>query len=58
MGLKTKIIILYFFITLMVLILIGGVLSTSLQEQNLDTISERSIDELNHIDFALTNLIN
>ena len=58
MDLKAKIIILYLFITLMVLILIGGVLSTSLQEQNLNTISKKSIDELSHIDFALTNLIN
>jgi len=58
MDLKARVIILYLFITLMVLILIGGVLSTSLQEQNLNTISEKSIDELSHIDFALTNLIN
>lgn len=58
MDIKTRVIILYLCITLMVLILIGVVLPSSLEEQNLDTISERSLDELNHIDFAITNLIN
>ncbi|MBN1431814.1 MAG: HAMP domain-containing protein [Methanomicrobiaceae archaeon] len=58
MNLRTKVIIIYICITLMVVILIGGVLPTALQKQNLETISEKSLDELRHINFALSNLVN
>jgi len=52
------IVILYVCNGVLVLVLIGGVLPASLQQQNLDTISAHSIDRLEHIDFALTSLIN
>ena len=58
MDLKTKVILLYLFIAVIVLILVGVVLPSSLEKQNIDTISDISIRELKYIDFALTNLIN
>jgi methyl-accepting chemotaxis protein len=57
MKLQSRVLILYLCIALLVLVLIGGVLPTSLHEQNLNTISLDSIDQLRHIDFALTNFI-
>lgn len=58
MSLRSKVIVLYICITLMILILIGGVLPASLHKQNLNTISEKSLEQLGHIDFALTNLVS
>ena len=58
MKLQSRILLLYLVIALLVLVLIGGVLPSSLHKQNLDTVSEDSITQLRHIDFALTNLIN
>jgi signal transduction histidine kinase len=57
MRLQSRVLILYLCIALLVLILIGGVLPASLHQQNLNTISLNSIDQLRHIDFALTNFI-
>ena len=57
MRLQTKVMILYLCIGVLVLGLIGGVLPGSLHKQNLDTITEDSIVQLKHIDFALSNFI-
>lgn len=57
MKLRSRILLLYLCIAVLVLVLIGGVLPTSLHKQNLDTISDDSISQLRHIDFALTNFI-
>ncbi|WP_052418837.1 cache domain-containing protein [Methanolacinia paynteri] len=58
MDLKTKVIFLYLIIAVIVLILVGVVLPSSLEKQNLDTISDISVRELKYIDFSLTNLIS
>jgi len=57
MKLQSRILLLYLVIAVLVLVLIGGVLPSSLHKQNLDTISGDSISQLRHIDFALTNFI-
>ncbi len=57
MKLQSKVLILYLCIAVLVMVLIGGVLPASLHKQNLNTISQNSIDQLRHIDFALTNFI-
>jgi methyl-accepting chemotaxis protein len=57
MKLQSRVLILYVCIALLVLILIGGVLSASLNKQNLESISGDSISQLRHIDFALSNFI-
>ncbi len=58
MKLRSRVLILYLCIALLVLVLIGGVLPSTLHEQNLDTISGDSINQLRHIDFALSNFID
>ena len=58
MNLKTRVVILYLCIAIIVLVFIGGVLPASLQQQNLNTISNDAIDQFRHIDFALANLID
>jgi len=57
MRLQSRVLILYLLIAILVLVLIGGVLPASLQKQNLESISADSINQLRHIDFALTNFI-
>ncbi|MFA4848824.1 MAG: ATP-binding protein [Methanoregula sp.] len=57
MKLQSRVLILYLCIALLVLVLIGGVLPTSLHKQNLEAISGDSIGQLRHIDFALSNFI-
>jgi signal transduction histidine kinase len=57
MNLQSRVLILYLCIAILVMVLIGGVLPASLHKQNLNTISENSIDQLRHIDFALSNFI-
>ena len=57
MKLQSRVLILYLCIALLVLVLIGGVLPTSLHKQNLESISGDSINQLRHIDFALSNFI-
>ncbi|MFA5221797.1 MAG: cache domain-containing protein, partial [Methanoregula sp.] len=57
MKLQSRVLLLYLLIAVLVLVLIGGVLPTTLQQQNLDTISRDSINQLRHIDFALSNFI-
>jgi len=51
------VIILFLCIALLVLVVIGGVLPSSLHRQNLNTVAKNSIDQLSHIDFALSNFI-
>jgi len=43
---------------LLVLVLIGGVLPASLQKQNLNMVSGHYIDQLQHIDFAISSFIS
>ena len=57
MKLQSRVLILYLCIAILVLVLIGGVLPTSLHKQNLDTLSGDSISQLKHINFALSNFI-
>jgi len=57
MKLRSRVLLLYLCIVVLVLVLIGGVLPSTLHKQNLDTISEDSIRQLRHIDFALSNFI-
>lgn len=57
MKLQSRILLLYLCIAVLVLVLIGGVLPSSLHKQNLDIISGDSISQLRHIDFALTSFI-
>lgn len=57
MKLQSKVLLLYLFIAVLVLVLIGGVLPSTLHKQNLNTVSEHSIDQLRHIDFALSSFI-
>jgi signal transduction histidine kinase len=57
MKLQYRVLLLYLCIALLILVLIGGVLPVSLHQQSLNTISQDSIDQLRHIDFALSNFI-
>jgi methyl-accepting chemotaxis protein len=57
MKLQSRVLLLYVCIAVLVLVLIGGVLPSTLHKQNLDSISEDSISQLRHIDFALSNFI-
>ncbi|ADN36716.1 putative methyl-accepting chemotaxis sensory transducer [Methanolacinia petrolearia DSM 11571] len=57
MDLRTKVVVLYLCITLMIILFIGIALPISLEDENIHVISEKSIETLNHIDFALTNYI-
>jgi signal transduction histidine kinase len=57
MKLQSRVLLLYLCIAVLVLVLIGGVLPSTLHKQNLDTISGDSINQLRHIDFALSNFI-
>lgn len=58
MKLQSRILLLYLCIAVLVLVLIGGVLPSSLHQQNLNTISEDAIDQLHHVDFALSGFIS
>jgi len=58
MKLRSRVLLLYLCIALLVLVLIGGVLPSTLHAQNLDTVSKDSISQLRHIDFALSNFID
>ena len=57
MNLQSRVLILYLCIAILVLVLIGGVLPATLHGQNLNTISEDTVNQLQHIDFALSNFI-
>ena len=57
MKLQTRVLVLYLCIVVLVLVLIGGVLPYSLHQQNLNTFSLDSINQMKHIDFAISNLI-
>ncbi|WP_319578041.1 ATP-binding protein [uncultured Methanospirillum sp.] len=55
MRLRTRVLLLYFCILILVLFCIGIIIPSSLHEQNLVSIREDSIQQLKHIDFALSN---
>ena len=57
MKLRSRVLILYLCIALLVLVLVGGVLPASLHKQNLNTISENSIAQLRHMEYALSSFI-
>ena len=57
MKLRSKVIILYFCIMLLVLIGVGVLLPSSLHEKNLVQIQTDTTNQLKHIDFALFNFI-
>jgi len=57
MKLQSRILVQYLIIGLLVLVLIGGTLPTALRDQKLDSITDDSISQLKHIDFALNNFI-
>jgi signal transduction histidine kinase len=57
MKLQSRVLILYLFIALLVLGLIGGVLPAALHKQNLNMVSDNTLDQLRHIDFSLSNFI-
>lgn len=58
MKLQSRVLILYLCIAVLVLVLLGIVLPSTLHKQNLNTVSADSISQLKHIDFALTNFID
>ncbi len=58
MKLHSRILIQYLIIGMLVLVLIGEVLPSALHEQKIGSISDESIKQLKHIDFALTNFID
>ncbi len=58
MKLRSKVLALYFFIMLLVLICVGVLLPSSLQEKNLGIIQTDTTNQLKHIDFALSSFID
>lgn len=57
MNLRTRVLLLYLVIAVLVLVLIGGLLPATLHQQNLNSISRDSINQLKNIDFVLSNFI-
>jgi len=57
MRLRSKVIILYFCIMVLVLICVGILLPSSLHEKNLERIETDTTNQLKHIDFALSNFV-
>lgn len=57
MKLQSRVLILYLCIAILVLVLMGVVLPSTLHKQNLNTLSGDSISQLRHIDFALSTFI-
>jgi|GEM_PF-1086643 len=58
MKLRSKVLILYFCIMILVLICVGILLPSSLHEKNLGRIQTDTTNQLKHIDFALSNFIS
>ncbi len=57
MRLRTRVLLSYFCIALLVLTLIVVALPPALHKQNLDSIQQQSLDQLRQVDFALTKFI-
>lgn len=57
MRLQTRVLMQFLFVGLVVVLLMGITLYSSLEDQELDTVENESITQLEHIDFALTNMI-
>ncbi|PWR72648.1 HAMP domain-containing sensor histidine kinase [Methanospirillum lacunae] len=58
MKLRSKVLLLYFCIMILVLICVGILLPSSLHEKNLGRIQTDTTNQLKHIDFALSNFIS
>lgn len=58
MRLRTQVLLQYMVVGIIVLLLVGIALTPILQEQELDSVESASISQLEHIDFALTYMIN
>jgi len=58
MRLRTRILLLYLCVITLVLACLGVIIPSSLHEKNLDTIRSDSVNQLKHIDFALSNFID
>lgn len=58
MKLRSKVLLLYFCIMILVLICVGILLPSSLHEKNLGRIQTDTTNQLKHIDFALFNFIS
>ena len=58
MTLRSRVLLLYLFIAVLVVILVGGLLPTTLQAQHLNAVSSESIVQLRHIDYALSNFLD
>ncbi len=57
MNLKTRILLIYLSVSILVLVIIGGLLQFSLFKQNINLFSNDAINQMKHINFAITNLI-
>ncbi|WP_245920368.1 hypothetical protein ACKUB1_08875 [Methanospirillum stamsii] len=57
MKLRTRVFFLYLCIITLVLVCIGVIMPSSLHEQNLENVRTDSVNQLRHIDFALSNFI-
>ena len=57
LKIKYKILILYLVTSMFILVMIGGLLSASLREKIIQTISKNYTVQLSHIDFGLTKFI-
>ncbi|HWQ66298.1 MAG TPA: ATP-binding protein [Methanospirillum sp.] len=57
MNLRMKVILLYLCIIIVVLICIGGILPSILHEGNLESVHSDTVNQLKHIDFALSNFL-
>lgn len=58
MKLRSKVLVLYFCIMILVLICVGILLPSSLHKKNLGRIQTDTTNQLKHIDFALSNFIS
>ena len=58
MTLRSRVLLLYLIIAVLVVVLVGGLLPMTLQAQHLEAVSAESIVQLRHIDFALSSFMN
>jgi hypothetical protein len=58
MNFRSRAFVLYPCIAVLVLVLSGGVIPSTLHKQNLNTFFRDSANQLKHVDFALSNLID
>lgn len=58
MTLRSRVLLLYLLIALLVVVLIGGLLPMTLQAQHRDAVTQESLIQLRHIDFALSSFMD